>query len=317
MPTILITDPITKDARSALSSFAVEYQPEITQKVLRSTISTADAVICRARTKLGADVLAQASNLKIIANASTGTDHIDLEYCKSHDITVATVEIKDGMTPNTIATAEHTALLILAALKQLKPAMHSAVSGNWQTDLPLGNELHNKTVGIIGLGKIGQFVAKRITPFGATVIASDPIVSEDVAINVGATLLPLDDLLAQADVITLHVPSIPQTIGMINQESLAKTKKGVIIINTSRGKIIDSAALQQALDTGHVSRAALDVFTKETATENDVLLTHPNVLATPHIAGITEESLNRMSHNATQAILAFFQNANSTDASPE
>lgn len=309
MARILVTDPISKPAQAALSDagFDIQYSPTITAEELLTAISDVDGVICRARTKLTAEVISAAQNCKVIANASTGTDHIDLSACDTAGIPVKTVEVVNGMTPNTVATAEHTVLLILAALKNLKPAMHNAESGNWQSDLALGNELFEKTVGIIGLGKIGQFVAQRLAPFDVKILASDPIITPDVAESVGATLAPLDELLAQADVITIHVPKIPQTIGMINSETLAKTKTGVTIVNTSRGEIIDAQALADALQSGQVGRAALDVFLNETSGGDTILINHPNVIATPHIAGITKESLNRMSLQAAQAMLDFFR----------
>jgi D-3-phosphoglycerate dehydrogenase len=251
---------------------------------LAAQVSDADALIVRSAVKVDAGLLEQARKLRVIGRAGIGVDNIDLDAATRQGIAVMN-------TPgaNAVAVAEHTFALALALARHLCRANELLHAGKWEKKTLQGAELRGKMLGIIGLGRIGMEVARRGHAFGMRLVAHDPFVSAEVAREAGVELASLEDVLRSADYLSLHLALTPQSAGMINAESLRKTKKGVRLVNCARGELIDEKALAAALQSGQVAGAALDVFAPEPPTGSP-LLGLPNVILTPHIAGSTHEA---------------------------
>lgn len=258
--------------------------PEQIDGKLPEAVSDADALIVRSAVQVNAGLLEHAGKLRVIGRAGIGVDNIDLDAATRKGIAVMN-------TPgaNAIAVAEHTFALMLALARHIPRATAGMHSGRWEKKSLQGWELRGKTLGIIGLGRIGMEVAKRALAFGMELIAHDPFVSASAARSLGIKLADRDDVFAAADYLSLHVGLSPQTIGMIHTDALARMKRGVRIVNCARGELIDEAALANALKSGHVAGAALDVFTEEPP-RTSPLLGLENVVLTPHIAGSTYEA---------------------------
>src|SRR5713101_1398807 len=225
---------------------------------LAGALPDADALIVRSAVDVNADVLRNAGKLRVIGRAGVGVDNIDLEAA-----TKAGIAVMNTPGANAVAVAEHTLALMLALARSISRADSSTRAGKWEKKLLQGTELRGKTLGIIGLGRVGMEVARRAGAFEMKLIAHDPFVAAAVARELGIQLAELDDVFAAADYLTLHVGLTPQTAGMINAASLKKMKKGVRIVNCARGELIDEAALAQGLKQGRVAGAALDVFAEE------------------------------------------------------
>jgi len=253
-----------------------------------------DALIIRSGTQVDADVLAAGDRLKVVGRAGIGVDNIDVEEATKRDIVVMN-------TPgsNSIATAEQTLTLMLAVSRNTVPAHNSLAAGEWNRSKFTGVELCGKVLGIVGFGRVGRLVAERARAFGMTVLAHDPFVKTENAAKVGVSLVGLDRVFSQADYLTLHTAVTPQTTKMINRPSLNKMKKGVIIVNVARGKLIDEVALAEALHEGHVKAAALDVFASEPPRSDNPLIGLPNVIHTPHLGASTIEAQRNV---ATQIV---------------
>ncbi|HYX53132.1 MAG TPA: phosphoglycerate dehydrogenase [Candidatus Limnocylindrales bacterium] len=251
---------------------------------LRAALADADALIVRSAVDVNADILRGAEKLRVIGRAGVGVDNIDLEAA-----TKAGIAVMNTPGANAVAVAEHTLALMLALARHLSRADYTTRAGKWEKKSLQGTELRGKTLGIIGLGRIGMEVAKRAKAFEMKIIAHDPFVSASVARELEIELAELDRVLAAADYLSLHVGLTPQTEGMINEQSLRKMKKGVRIINCARGELVNDAGLAEAIKSGHVAGAALDVFTQEPPKDSP-LLALENVIATPHIAGSTNEA---------------------------
>jgi D-3-phosphoglycerate dehydrogenase len=256
-----------------------------------------DALIIRSGTRPDADVIAAGTKLKVIGRAGIGVDNVDLAAATAHGVRVIN-------TPraNSIATAEQTLTLMLAVSRYTVPAHNSLAAGEWNRSQFVGTELYGKTLGVIGFGYIGRLVAARAQAFGMTVIASDPYVDENVADEMGVELLPLDALLGRADVITLHPVVTPETTNMINAETIAQMKDGAIIVNVARGKMIDEQALVDALQSGKLAAAALDVFQKEPPAGSP-LIGLPNVLHTPHLGASSQEAQTRVGVDIVEQVV--------------
>ncbi|HKF21124.1 MAG TPA: phosphoglycerate dehydrogenase [Candidatus Angelobacter sp.] len=251
---------------------------------LPRALTDADALIVRSAVQVNADILRGARKLRVIGRAGVGVDNIDLDAA-----TKAGIAVMNTPGANAIAVAEHTLALMLALARSLSRADSTTRAGQWEKKSLQGSELRGKTLGVIGLGRIGIEVARRARAFGMNLIAHDPFVAASVARELDIQLADLDRLYAAADYITLHVGLTPQTAGMINEQALARMKKGVRIVNCARGELVDEAALAAALKSKQVAGAALDVFTAEPP-KGSPLLSLENVLATPHIAGSTNEA---------------------------
>jgi D-3-phosphoglycerate dehydrogenase len=273
-----VLDTIDEECMKKLEEMAhIVYKPKDLQG-----IEGADVLIVRS-TKVGADIIDKAKTLKVIARAGVGTDNIDLEACEKRNIKV--INTPDAPTNS---VAELTIGLMICMLRKVVAAHNSMKNKLWRKNELLGNELNGKTLGIIGLGRIGRTVAKLAKSFGMNVIAYDPNVKNDEHAN----LVTLDALLANSDVITIHASLTPKTEKMINANTIQKMKEGVILLNLSRGKIIDEDALYQALTTKKISMAALDVFDVEPY--NGKLIELDNVILTPHLGSNTAEAQARI-----------------------
>jgi D-3-phosphoglycerate dehydrogenase len=251
---------------------------------LASTLADADALIVRSAVDVNAGLLRNAGKLRVIGRAGVGVDNIDLEAA-----TKAGIAVMNTPGANAVAVAEHTLALMLALARHICRADSTTRAGKWEKKSLQGTELRGKTLGIVGLGRIGMEVARRATAFDMKIIAHDPFVAAKVAADRGIRLVDLEEIYTSSDYVSLHVGLTPQTTGMINEKSLARMKRGVRIINCARGELIDEAALAAALISKHVGGVALVVFTEEPP-KNSPLLSLENVIATPHIAGSTNEA---------------------------
>jgi D-3-phosphoglycerate dehydrogenase / 2-oxoglutarate reductase len=251
---------------------------------LAGALPDADALIVRSAVNVNGDVLRHAGKLRVIGRAGVGVDNIDLEAA-----TKAGIAVMNTPGANAVAVAEHTLALMLGLARFIPRADATTRAGKWEKKSLQGTELRGKTLGIIGLGRIGMEVARRAKAFEMKIIAHDPFVAAGVAREMEIQLADLDQVYAAADYLTLHVGLTPQTTGMINEHSIKKMKKGVRLVNCARGELVDEAALAAALASKHVAGAALDVFTEEPP-KSSPLLALENVIMTPHIAGSTNEA---------------------------
>ncbi|MCS7228769.1 MAG: phosphoglycerate dehydrogenase [Candidatus Kryptonium sp.] len=289
---VLITDPIEESCVNILRNegFEVDLKPGISKDELKSIINDYVALIVRSGTKVTADIINEARKLKIIGRAGAGVDNIDVDAATRRGIIV--MNTPGG---NTISTAEHTMSLILALARNIPQACNDLKAGNWNRKKFMGVELYGKTIGIIGLGRIGREVAIRCKAFGMNVIGYDPVLSSEIAMKLGIELVSdLNEIYRRSDFITVHVPLNDETRGMIGKNELAKCKRGVRIINCARGGIIDEMALLEAIESGHVAGAALDVFSEEPPPKDHPLIKHPKVIVTPHLGAATEEAQEKV-----------------------
>nr|WP_208410867.1 phosphoglycerate dehydrogenase [Mycolicibacterium fluoranthenivorans] len=254
---------------------------------LLAAVTDADALLVRSATTVDAEVLAAAPKLKIVARAGVGLDNVDVDAATARGVLVV-----NAPTSNIHSAAEHALALLLSAARQIPAADATLREHTWKRSKFSGTEIFGKTVGVVGLGRIGQLVAQRLAAFGAHITAYDPYVSQARAAQLGIELLPLDDLLARADFISVHLPKTKETAGLLGKENLAKTKPGVIIVNAARGGLIDEQALADAITSGHVRGAGLDVFATEPCTDSP-LFELPQVVVTPHLGASTEEAQDR------------------------
>jgi D-3-phosphoglycerate dehydrogenase len=268
---------------------------------LAAQLETADALIVRSAVQVNAGLLAKAHKLRVIGRAGVGVDNIELEPATRQGIAVMN-------TPgaNAVAVAEHTLAMMLAMARHLCRANDLTHAGKWEKKSLQGTELRGKTLGIVGLGRIGMEVARRARVFGMTVIAHDPFVSTVVAREQGIQMATLDEVYAAADYLTLHVGLTPQTNRMINADSLKKMKRGVRLVNCARGELVDEAALAVALQQGQVAGAALDVFIEEPL-KNSPLTTLDNVILTPHIGGSTHEAQEAVGYQIAQQVKEYLK----------
>ncbi|MEO5935657.1 MAG: phosphoglycerate dehydrogenase [Terriglobales bacterium] len=268
---------------------------------LAAQLADADALIVRSAVDVNAALLAHAKQLRVIGRAGVGVDNIELDAATRKGIVVMN-------TPgaNAVAVAEHTFALMLSLARHLSRADTTTRAGKWEKKSLQGTELRGKTLGIVGLGRIGLEVASRARAFGMTIVAHDPFVTQAAVRDREITLTTLDEVYAAADYISLHLGLTPQTHGMINEASIAKMKKGVRIVNCARGELIDDAALAAALKSGKVGGVAVDVFSQEPPKES-ALLASENVVATPHIAGSTNEAQEAVGIQIAQQVKEYLK----------
>jgi D-3-phosphoglycerate dehydrogenase len=268
---------------------------------LARDVADADALLVRSATKVTKDLLAAASRLRIVGRAGTGVDNIDVPAASARGVVVV-----NAPGANSISVAEHACALMLALARMVPAADQAMKAGKWEKKRFLGTELRGKTLGIAGLGRIGQEVAIRARGFGMKIVAHDPFISREIAEGLGVELLSLDQLCAVSDYLTLHLPSTPETKHFFNDARLSKVKPGIRIINTARGDLIDEAALGRAIDSGRVGGAGLDVFEKEPPADWS-LTARPQVVATPHIAASTEEAQELVGLDTAAAVRDFLR----------
>ena len=299
MPKVLITYEIAQDGIDLLSTEAeVDVHLRPSPDELLTLIKGHEAIVVRSGTKVTAEVIAAGDELQVIGRAGSGVDNIDLDAATQRGIVVV-----NAPTGNTLSAAEHAIALMLAMARQLPEAYTSLRSGSWERQKFIGVELRGKTLGLLGLGQVGMEVARRTRGMEMRVIAHDPYVAQERAESLGVELLSQDELLGQSDFISLHMRVTPQTRDMINDEQIAKMKRGARIINTARGELIDDAALLRALDSGQLAGAAIDVFREEPPGENP-LLSHDKVIVTPHLGALTEEAQERAATDVAEQVLA-------------
>lgn len=255
---------------------------------LLSAIADCQGLIVRSGTQVDRELIEAAPQLRVIGRAGAGVDNIDIDAASERGIIVL-----NAAGGNTVSAAELAIGLLLSLSRHLAAANASLRSGEWNRSAFIGAELRGKTAGIVGLGMVGAAVARRLQAMEMRTIAFDPFVSEERARNVGAELLPLDDLLQQSEVITLHSSAAPDAPPLLGRDEMRNIKPGALLVNTARGRLLDEAALVDALDSGRLGGAALDVFASEPAHENP-LVTHPLVLATPHLGASTQEAQERV-----------------------
>jgi D-3-phosphoglycerate dehydrogenase len=296
---ILITDGLDERGQSILrSSATVDDKTGISADDLLQAIPNYDAMIVRGRTKVTASVMDAANHLKVIGRAGVGVDNIDLEAAKKHKITVVNAPLSTSL-----AVAELTFALLLALAREIPRADVSMKQGLWLKKELEGVELNNKTLGLIGFGRIGAEVGKRAAVFGMNVIVYDPLISEDDIKQRGAEPVSLQELFAWSDFISLHLPLNVQTRDFIGPLAFSQMKDGVRIVCAARGGIIDESALLDALNRGKVAGAALDVFEKEPPGLTETV-SHPRVIATPHIGAQTVEAQSRASEDIASEVLS-------------
>src|SRR5690606_7294214 len=247
-------------------------------------LDTIDAILVRSATKVTAELMDKMPRLKIIARAGVGVDNIDVNAATKRGIIV--VNAPDG---NTISAAEHTFAMMASLVRNIPQAHQSVKNLEWKRSAFVGTELHGKTLGIVGLGRIGSELAKRAKAFAMNIKVYDPFLTKERAAKIGVESCSLDEVLEQSDIISVHTPLTPETKGLIGDEAIQKTKKGVFFLNCARGGIIDEEALEKYLANGHVGGAALDVFTQEPPGEHP-LFKFDNVIVTPHLGASTKEA---------------------------
>lgn len=288
LPVVLIADKLADSTVAALGDqVEVRWVDGPDRPKLLAAVADADALLVRSATTVDAEVIAAAPKLKIVARAGVGLDNVDVDAA-----TAAGVLVVNAPTSNIHSAAEHALALMLSAARQIPAADATLREHTWKRSSFSGTEIFGKTVGVVGLGRIGQLVAQRLAAFGTHVIAYDPYVPAARAAQLGIELMSLDDLLARADFISVHLPKTPETAGLLGKEALAKTKKGVIIVNAARGGLIDEHALADAITSGHVFAAGLDVFSTEPCTDSP-LFELPQVVVTPHLGASTAEAQDR------------------------
>ena len=285
---VLVTDKINESAGKIIEKAAdVDILPTMSEEELIKIIPQYDALMVRSQTKVTAKIIEAGKNLKIIGRAGVGVDNIDVEAATQKGIIV--VNSPDG---NTMAAAEHTLALMLAMARNIAPAAHSTKEGKWDRSKFTGCELYKKTLGIIGLGKIGTHVAEAALALGMKLVVFDPYTSKEIVEKMGGEYVQdLDNFWGKCDFITVHVPKTKETINLINKDTIAKMKKGVRLVNCARGGIINEQDLKDAIENGHVAGAAIDVYENEpNITECPLIHCNGNIVLTPHLGASTQEA---------------------------
>ena len=298
-PKVVVAEAIADVAIETLDAWCdVEVAIGADRDELIAALGDAVALLVRSATKVDAEMIAAAPMLEVIGRAGVGLDNIDVEAAEARGIVV--VNAPDA---STISAAEHTMALLLAMARRIPEADASLRAGRWERRDLAGVELYGKTLGILGLGRIGAQVAQRATAFGMRIIAFDPFVGDDRAEAVGAQLVSLDDVLAEADFLTIHAPRSADTEGLIDADALASMKPTARLINVARGGIVDEVALTAAIANGTIAGAALDVFAVEPTTVSP-LFEFPQVVVTPHLGASTYEAQHRAGASVVEAVVA-------------
>ncbi|MEY9847058.1 phosphoglycerate dehydrogenase [Streptacidiphilus sp. MAP5-3] len=296
-PVVLIAEELSPATVDALGpDFEIRHCDGANRSELLPAIADADAILIRSATKVDAEAIAAARKLKVVARAGVGLDNVDVPSA-----TKAGVMVVNAPTSNIVTAAELACGLLISTARHIPSANAALKNGEWKRSKYTGVELAEKTLGVVGLGRIGVLVAQRMSAFGMKVVAYDPYIQAARAAQMGVKLLPLDELLEVADFITVHLPKTPETIGLIGDEALHKVKPSVRIVNAARGGIVDEEALAAALKEGRVAGAGLDVFVKEPCTDSP-LFGFDNVVATPHLGASTDEAQEKAGISVARSV---------------
>jgi D-3-phosphoglycerate dehydrogenase / 2-oxoglutarate reductase len=297
-PVVLLAEKLSASVVDLLSdSCELRHVDGTDRPALLAAVADADALLVRSSTKVDAEVLSAATRLKVVARAGVGLDNVDVPPATARGVMVV-----NAPTSNIVSAAEHAVALLLSTMRHVPAADASLRSGEWKRSAYSGVELDGKVVGVVGLGKIGQLVAQRLAAFGTRLISYDPYVAPARAAAMGIELVSLEELLERADVISVHLPKTAETLGLIGKDQLARTKKGVIIVNAARGGLIDEDALADAVRSGHVGGAGVDVYVTEPTTASP-LFELPNVVVTPHLGASTREAQDRAGTDVARSVL--------------
>jgi len=310
MPKVLISDSMDPKAAEIFRANGLEVDEKtgLSKDALKAIIGGYDGLAIRSATKVTAEILESATNLKVIGRAGIGVDNVDIPAATERGIVVMNTPFG-----NSITTAEHAVAMMFALARELPAADSSTQAGKWEKNRFMGVELTGKTLGLIGAGNIGSIVADRARGLKMKVIAYDPFLTPERAVDLGIEKGSLDELLARADFITLHTPLTDQTRNILSRDNLAKAKRGVRIVNCARGGLIDEAALKEALESGQVAGAALDVFVDEPAKQNPLFGT-PGLIATPHLGASTTEAQVNVAIQVAEQISEFLTRGGVTNA---
>lgn len=295
---VLVAEPLASEGLELLKTeHEVDYTPELSRDDFLASLPDYDALIVRSGVRVDAQAIAAGTHLRVIGRAGVGVDNIDVDAA-----TAAGIVVVNAPTANTIAAAELTVGLIYALARHVPQAEASLRRGEWRRADFVGTELRGKTLGVVGLGKIGMAVAQRARAMEMTLIGSDPYVSTEVAAAQGIELVGMDDVLRRADVVTVHVPLLAETRGMIGPEQLGSMKPTAFVINVARGGVIDEGALAEALRDGRVGGAAIDVYEHEPPHKSP-LLDAPNTVLTPHLGASTREAQTKAGIEVAEQVL--------------
>ncbi len=298
---VLVTEEIAESGLQLLkeAGHVVEVRTGMGRDELLEAVSDAEALIVRSGTRVGADVFEAAASLRVVGRAGIGVDNIDLEAATKKGVVVV-----NAPQSNTLSAAEHTMALMLALCRRIPEADRSVRAGEWNRSAFVGMELADKTLGIVGLGRIGTLVAQRSLAFGMRIVAYDPYVSPERARQMSVELVSLEELCERADVISVHLPRTSETVGLIDEERIRSMKPTVRIVNTARGEIVDEEALARALREGRIAGAAVDVFSQEPPPPDHPLLDAPNTILTPHLGASTAEAQDKAGKAVAEQVLA-------------
>ncbi len=305
---VLLLDSVDPICAEVFKSRGIQAdQPgKLTQDELFARIGDYDGMVVRSATKVTSDLLNHATKMKVVGRAGVGVDNIDIPASTSKGVLV--MNTPDG---NTISTAEHTCGMIIALSRNIPKSVAKVKSGGWDRKAYMGSEVHGKVLGIVGLGKIGTEVAKRMLAFGMEIQAYDPFSTEEHANSVGVKLVELDELLGTSDYLSVHTPLTEKTRGLVSLKSADKLKKGIRLVNCARGGIYEEADLPQLLDDGIVGGIALDVYTTEPPTEEIYkILEHENIISTPHLGASTEEAQEKVAEQIATQMADALENKN-------
>jgi D-3-phosphoglycerate dehydrogenase / 2-oxoglutarate reductase len=295
---VLVTEPLSEAGLDLLRrDFQVDVRPELATGDLVGVIAPYDALVVRSQTKVTANVIEAGENLKVVARAGIGLDNVDVEAATRRGVMVV-----NAPQSNIVSAAEHALALMLAQARNIPQADAALKAGKWERSKWQGVELQGKTLGIVGIGRVGALVAGRASGFGMRIIAFDPYVPKDRAKEMGVELMPtLEALLVQADFVSIHLPRTPDTEGLIGERELALCKEGARLINTARGGIVDEEALAKALEDGRLGGAALDVFAEEPTTESP-LFGFESVVVSPHLGASTTEAQDKAGTSVAEMV---------------
>jgi D-3-phosphoglycerate dehydrogenase / 2-oxoglutarate reductase len=303
MPRVLVSDSLSEAGLEELrgaKGFEVEYSPGLKEADLAVKIPGFDALVVRSASKVTRRVLEASKGLKVVGRAGIGIDNVDVEAASEKGVLVMNTP-----TGNAITTAEHAIALLFCIARKVPQATASMKAGKWEKSKFQGRELFGKTLGILGLGTIGRIVADRAKGLRMNVIANDPYVSQDKVAAIGVEMVSLDHLFRRSDAITSHVVMTKETKGLVNDAAIDKMKKGVLLVNCSRGGVYDEGALERGLASGKIGGVALDVFVEEPPPADHPLLKRDDVVVTPHIGASTEEAQERVALEICAQIVEF------------